>query len=148
MIAIPKGQKKAKKPTLAKLKKDLDGLWSQYIRRKDAVGGIAQCVTCGVQKPWKEQQCGHFVSRVHLSTRWLEQNTAVQCYSCNVLRGGNYIEYAVWMEANWGFQAIRDLRELKHTNLKISRSGYEERIEEVKALLAELDERQDFAEAA
>lgn len=134
--------------TLKALKATLDKLWSEYIRRKDAKGGIATCVTCGVQKPWKEIQCGHFVSRVHLATRFLEQNCAPQCYSCNVLRGGNYVEYAVWMEANWGWQTIRDLRDLKHTNLKITRSGYEERIEDVKQKLAELDERQEFAEAA
>lgn len=137
-----------KAKTLASLKKKLDALWSEYIRRKDSVGGMATCVTCGAVKRWQEQQCGHFVSRVHLATRWLEQNTAVQCYACNVLRGGNFIEYAVWMEANWGWQAIRDLRELKHTNLKITRAGYEERIEEVKQKLAELDESQDFAQAA
>lgn len=134
-----------KPKTTASLKKKLDQLWSEWIRRKDAVGGMATCVTCGAVKRWQEQQCGHFVSRVHLSTRWLEQNTAVQCYACNCLRGGNFIEYAVWMEKNWGWQTIRDLREMKHQTLKITRAGYLERIEEVKQKLAELDE---FAEAA
>lgn len=145
MTPIPKGQKKAKKPTLARLKRDLDTLWSIWVRRKDAKGGLATCVSCGAVKRWQEQQCGHFVSRVHLATRFLDQNCAVQCFSCNVLRGGNYVEYAVWIEANWGWQTIRDLREMKHTTLKISRSGYEERIAEVRGKLAELDEAERLA---
>lgn len=113
----------------------MDKLWSEYIRRKDAVDGIASCVTCGAKKPWKEIQCGHFVSRVHLATRFLEQNCAPQCPTCNVLRRGNMVEYAVWMEANWGWQTIRDLRELKHTTVKYNRGDYERMIADVKLKL-------------
>jgi hypothetical protein len=145
MISIPKGQKKAKKPTLAALKAKMDKVWSEWVRRKDARGGLATCVTCSAVAPWKNMQCGHFVSRVHLATRFLEQNTAVQCYSCNVLRSGNYVEYAVWMEANWGWQTIRDLRDLKHTTVKYSRSDYETMIEETKAKLQALDSDERLA---
>lgn len=137
-----------KTKTLASLKKKLDALHSEWIRRKDAKNGMATCVTCGSVKRWQEMQCGHFVSRTHLVTRWAEANTAVQCGRCNVLLRGNYVEYAVWMEANWGWQAIRDLRELKHTTIKITRADYEERIADVQAKLRDLDERQEFAEAA
>ncbi len=137
-----------KAKTSASLKNKLDKLWSEYIRRKDAKGGIATCVTCKKSAPWKEMQCGHFVSRVHLATRWLETNTHVQCPTCNVLLRGNYVEFAVYMIDQWGESCVRDLRDLKHTTLKITSAGYEERIEEVKQKLAELDERQDFAEAA
>jgi hypothetical protein len=93
-------------------------------------------------------QCGHFVSRVHLATRWLETNTHVQCGTCNVLLRGNYVEFAVYMNDAWGWQTIRDLRDLKHTTVKLSRSDYEEKIADVQAKLAELDEREEFAEAA
>ena len=137
-----------KAKTSAQLKKKLDALWSEWIRRKDSKAGMATCVTCGAVKRWQEQQCGHFVSRVHLSTRWLETNTHVQCYACNVLRGGNPAEFAAYLLEHWGGSCVRDLVELKRTNLKISRVGYEERIEEVKQRLAELDERQEFAQAA
>lgn len=133
------------KKSLSSLKTKMDKLWSEWIRRKDAKGGMVACVTCGTVKRWQEQQCGHFVSRVHLATRFLEQNCAPQCGRCNVLLRGNMIEYAVWMEANWGWQAIRDLRELKHTTVKYSRSDYESMIEDTKAKLASLDQ---FAEAA
>ena len=146
MTVIPKGQKKAKLPTLARLKRDLDTLWSVWTRRRNStLNGYIACVSCGVSKHWKEQQCGHYVSRVHLACRWDERNCAPQCGRCNVLLNGNYIEYTVWMVENWGYSVIEDLRELKHTSLKISRSGYEERIAEVKALIAGLDEAERLA---
>jgi len=127
-----------KAASLSTLKNKLDKLWSEYVRRKDAIDGIATCVTCGTQKHWKEMQCGHFVSRTHLATRWLVNNTAVQCARCNILLRGNMVEYAVWMEANWGWQAIRDLRELKHRSVKYSRTDYEEMINDVQQKLGEL----------
>ena len=50
--------------TISKLKKKLDVLFSQYIRRKNADHlGRVKCFTCGVEKHWKEQQAGHFQSR-------------------------------------------------------------------------------------
>lgn len=127
-----------RKATLKGLKNKMDALWSQWIRQKDAVDGISTCVTCGAQKPWKEMQCGHFVSRVHLATRFLEQNCAPQCSTCNVLRRGNMVEYVVWMEANWGWATIQDLRDLKHTTVKYSRSDYERMIGDVKQKLEDL----------
>ena len=130
----------SKPKTLASLKRKLDALHSEWVRRRGAKGGMAICITCGAQKRWQEMQAGHFVSRVHLATRWLEQNVAVQCSTCNCLLRGNYVEYAVWMEANWVWQTIRDLRDLKHTTVKYSRAGYETMIAETKAKLASLDE--------
>ena len=49
-----------KKLTRSKLIKKLDNVFSQYIRRKDAINDIAKCITCGVERHWKELQCGHF----------------------------------------------------------------------------------------
>lgn len=125
-----------KTKTLASLKAKMDKLWSEYIRRKDARGGLATCVTCRKSAPWKEMQCGHFVSRVHLATRWLETNTHVQCAACNVLLRGNYVEFAVYMIDQWGEATVRDLRDLKHKTVKYNRSEYETMIEDVLVKLA------------
>ena len=73
--------------TISKLKKKLDVLFSQYIRRRNADHlGRVKCFTCGVEKHWKEQQAGHFQSRSHHSTRWDEVNVQVQCVKCNMYR--------------------------------------------------------------
>jgi len=122
-----------KKQSYASLKKKLDAVFSEWIRRKDAKDGIATCVTCGAKKEWKSIQCGHFVSRVHLATRWLEQNCAPQCSTCNVLKRGNMVEYAVWMNENWGWGTIEELRRLKHTTVKYTPAKLKEMIEDYQA---------------
>jgi len=81
-----------KKPTRKSLVTKLDTVFSQYIRRKDAVNEIATCVTCGKKDHYKKLQCGHFMSRRHYSTRWEENNVGVQCYGCNITNQG--MQYA------------------------------------------------------
>jgi hypothetical protein len=129
-----------KKKTLAQLKKELDGLHSQWIRRKDAVDGMATCVTCGAVKIWTQQQCGHYISRVHLSTRFEDLNTHVQCLACNVWRNGNMDEYALYLERKFGFAALLELNNTKRLSVKFSRSDYEEMIEDRKRKLAQLED--------
>ena len=71
--------------TISKLKKKLDKVFSEFIRRRNADHlGFINCFTCGVKKHWKEQQAGHFQSRSHHSTRWDEVNVQVQCIKCNI----------------------------------------------------------------
>jgi 5-methylcytosine-specific restriction endonuclease McrA len=73
---------------------NLDTVFSQYIRRKDAIDEIAECVTCGKKDHYKKLQCGHFMSRRHYSTRWDENNVAVQCYGCNITNQGQQFLFA------------------------------------------------------
>jgi len=81
-----------KKPTRKSLVTKLDTVFSQYIRRKDAISDIAICVTCGKKDHWKKLQAGHFMSRRHYSTRWDINNVGVQCYGCNITNQG--MQYA------------------------------------------------------
>ena len=69
-----------KTKTHAKLKKELDKVFSQYIRWAYADdSGMVECYTCGVVKHIKEMHNGHFQSRKHTSTRWHENNCRPQC---------------------------------------------------------------------
>jgi hypothetical protein len=90
-----------KKPTRKSLVIKLDTVFSQYIRRKDADGcGIAKCITCGKKDHYKKLQCGHFMSRRHYSTRWNENNVAVQCYGCNISRHGEQYKFGLYLGEN------------------------------------------------
>lgn len=110
-----------KKPTLSKLTKELDKVFSIYIRKKYAdKDGIAACYTCGVRKPWKEQQCGHFVSRAHRSVRWEQKNVRVQCYACNCLRSGNLAEFTVRLQRECGAEFVDQLLKMKYHIVKHS----------------------------
>jgi 5-methylcytosine-specific restriction endonuclease McrA len=90
----------AKKVSRKSLIEKLDKVFSIYIRRKDAVNDIAQCVTCGKEDNWKSLQCGHFMSRKHLSTRWNEDNCQVQCAGCNVFRYGEQYKFSLYLGNN------------------------------------------------
>jgi 5-methylcytosine-specific restriction endonuclease McrA len=129
-----------KKPTFKSLKNKLDQVFSQYIRRKDATSdGHAVCVSCHAVKSWKEQQCGHFVSRTYLATRWDERNAAVQCMPCNVWKRGNYPAYTLYMLRKYGQPVIEDLEALRHRPVKFTAADLQEKLEHYQSALAALD---------
>lgn len=86
--------KQASRKTLVK---NLDTIFSTYIRRKDAIDDIATCVTCGKKDHYKKLQCGHFMSRSNYSTRWDENNVGVQCYGCNISRSGEQFKFSLYL---------------------------------------------------
>ena len=91
--------KEIKRSTIVK---KLDTIFSIYIRRKDAIDDIAECVTCGKKSHWSKLQNGHWASRRHYSTRWDEQNCHVQCSGCNVFRAGEIYLYTKYLCLKYG----------------------------------------------
>jgi 4-hydroxy-3-methylbut-2-en-1-yl diphosphate synthase IspG/GcpE len=89
--------KVAKKPLRKNLIKELDVVFSQYIRLRYAKNEIAECVTCGKKDHWKKLQAGHFMSRANYSTRWDEDNVQVQCVGCNVYHSGEQYKYSLYL---------------------------------------------------
>ena len=100
-----------KKPTRKTLITKLDKVFSEYIRRKDAKNDIATCVTCGKKDHWKKLQNGHFMSRKHYATRWLEDNVGVQCSACNVFRYGEQYLFAKYLGAEKADMLLAKSRE-------------------------------------
>ena len=82
--------------------KKLDTVFSIYIRRKNSINDIAECVTCGKKSHWSKLQNGHWASRRHYSTRWDEQNCNVQCAGCNVFRAGEIYLYTKYLCSQYG----------------------------------------------
>ena len=118
--------KKKKPKSYAKLKKALDRVFSLYIRFKASDGrGVATCVSCGAIGPLKDLQCGHFVSRSYLATRWLEANCATQCVQCNIFKKGNLAAYAAWGVGVYGPDWPARMVALSKTPTKYSRSDLE-----------------------
>ena len=126
--------------TISKLKKKLDVLFSQYIRRRNADHlGRVKCFTCGVEKHWKEQQAGHFQSRSHHSTRWDEVNVQVQCVKCNMFRQGEQYKFGLYLDDRFGDGTAEELENRSKTIVKLNRVDYEEAIERYKQKINELD---------
>lgn len=126
-----------KKPTVSSLKKKADKVFSEYIRRSAADdNGYAPCVTCGAVKPWREQQCGHFISRGHNSLRYDRRNCHVQCPGCNVFKHGNYPCYAIFMVETYGQPILRSLEQESHIIRQWKPYQLQEIIDEYKAKIA------------
>lgn len=122
--------KKKLKP-ITKLKKELDTFFSRFIRLKYSdKNGMAECYTCGIKKPWKEQQNGHFISRANLKYRFDEENCRCQCVSCNVFKNGNYIIYTQKMQQELGMEKVAEMTSIRshHEITKLDRFWYEDKI--------------------
>lgn len=128
--------KKRKRSTVVK---QLDQVFSQYIRRRNAnLDGFVECVTCGNVRHWKQMQAGHFMSRRKYSTRWDEMNVQVQDDACNRWRQGEQYKFALWLDENYGEGTADKLVLKSNQQVKYSTEELEEMIEDYKAKLAEL----------
>ena len=80
-----------RKPNLVK---KLDKVFSLYIRLRDAMpSGYVRCISCGRIKPFEEVDCGHFHGRMHMATRYDEDNCHAECRYCNRMSADHIIKY-------------------------------------------------------
>lgn len=106
---VPWMKKKLKKSTVSQLKKKLDKVFSIWIRKRDR--GV--CFTCGIQRPVKQMQAGHYISRSHNSTRFDPKNVHCQCVSCNIFRRGAMDSYALALQRKYGLAILQELDKKK-----------------------------------
>lgn len=127
----------AKKQTVASLKKKADKVFSEYIRQRDSDRyGNATCITCGVKKPWKEIQNGHFVKRSVNSLRYDDENCNAQCMPCNVYKYGEQYLYAKALDKKYGEGTADKLQARRFETHKLTIEELNGIIEEAKANLA------------
>lgn len=126
-------KKKKKLPPLSKLKRLADHYFSVYVRTREIdAQGNATCFTCGVKKPWKEQQNSHFYSRTFLSLRWDEVNCQVGCYACNIHLKGNLAAFAVNLTRKYGTDILEKLAQRRVEIRQMNRLEYNKLIEKYK----------------
>lgn len=91
--------KQKKAVSITTLIKKLDRVFSIYIRLSySKSNGDVKCFTCDKSMHWRNAQCGHFMSRRYMSTRFHENNTRPQCYACNIGLSGNQYIYGVRLD--------------------------------------------------
>jgi len=123
-----------KQKTISQLKKELDKIFSLYIRLRDAANGYVKCFTCDKVSHYKIGiHAGHFMSRSRLATRWNEDgNVMPQCYRCNIHLSGNQYIYSLRLDEKYGEGTAKELEELSRQTIKMMRIDYEEMIEKYK----------------
>lgn len=117
-----------RKPTVAKLKKLADKVFSDYIRQRDKY----VCFTCGKKGDKTNIQNGHYVSRAFNSLRFDERNCAAQCVGCNIFRKGNIDEYALALLKKFGPEILKELAAEKRKVKQFTVRELEGMIEEFK----------------
>lgn len=94
---------KAKKTDRQKLIRNLDTVFSEFVRLRDAdKNGVVKCITCGSFEHWMKVDAGHFVTREHMGTRWEEANVNGQCQQCNRFKSGKQYEHGLAIDKKYG----------------------------------------------
>lgn len=122
-----------KDKTTAWYKKELDRIFSLYIRNKYAdSNGYVKCYTCSVSKPIKEMQNGHWIPRNNLATRFSEENCRPQCVGCNMFNKGRPDVFAVNLIKE-GIDIV-ELQQSRYKIFKVSSEWYKQKIEFYKSV--------------
>lgn len=131
-----------KQKTNADLKKDLDAIFSKFIRLTYSnENGFVCCYTCDNILSWKNITNGHFVDRGKLAVRFDERNCRPQCWGCNSKAMGNGMLHIFGpkLESEYGPGIIVELMRLGQTITKYY--PYQEKIDYYKPLVKELLEQ-------
>jgi hypothetical protein len=134
-----------KKRTLAQEVEAVAVMLQKLVRLKAAnENGFAHCVTCGVFKHWKELQGGHFISRVHKSTKLLEENVHPQCQGCNAFRMKDtlfVLAYRRYMVEMYGEDEVTRMEQLARQTKKFTRAELAEIKADLKAQIKQHEDR-------
>lgn len=125
-----------------KIERKLDDVYSECIRLMNSDDeGNCHCITCNEKFHWRDIDCGHYIDRIHKSTRWHLQNSHPQCRLCNGTHDGRAEDHGKAIDLKYGPGTADKLeklsREEKHFMTHELKGMYEELRLEVKALKAE-----------
>jgi uncharacterized protein with PIN domain len=115
--------------SISSWRRDLQQVFNQYIRLRDANKG---CISCG--KPLKEKyDAGHFYSvGSYPNLRFHESNCFGQCVECNQHKHGNLLEYRERILDRITYEQLEELLAKKDLPLRLSLPEIQEKIKEYK----------------
>lgn len=129
---------KTKYKPVNKLIKKLDRVFSEYIRRSALTPqGYIRCFTCGAFITFRQCDCGHYVGRECMSTRFYERNVAPQCHSCNRYAEGRKDIFAINLQKKYGQGILEELNRKKNEIKQWTAGELEEKIEYYKQKVRE-----------
>lgn len=122
--------------------KRLDKLTSLYVRQNGADRqGFNVCYTCGARHHWKDLDCGHYIKRRYLHTRWDLSNVRPQCRNCNRTLGGNYKIYEPKIIKELGQDNVQKLWDKAYNTSKIPTTVLEGLAEDLKKKVDSMGKR-------
>lgn len=79
-----------------------DEYFSKCVRLYYSQNNSVRCVTCGKWTHILNIDCGHYMSRRHLNTRWTFENCGPQESQCNYFHSGEQQKMADWLDQTHG----------------------------------------------
>ena len=98
---------------LKPIHRTLDKYFSLYIRKRDTQrmeGTFGHCCSCGRIITFTDCDCGHFISRDRIATRWDTRNAHAQCRNCNRFRSGEQYAHGIYIANRYGQSVLDELR--------------------------------------
>ena len=140
-LTYKKNGRRARRQTVAGLKRKAWALLSRYIRLSAAdEGGFCSCYTCGFPiHAIQEAQAGHAIPGRHGAVLLDVEIIRPQCRKCNLFMGGRYEIFAAKLIRENGLEWFERKLESSRQVRKWNRSELEEFIETYKQRLKELE---------
>lgn len=135
-----------KKMTATKAKRKAWDAFSLYIRLRDSLKTIGNnrqcaCITCGGVRNTLGVGCiqaGHFIPGRGNAVLFEEDQVHGQCYVCNFLKKGNWVEYERVMIARYGKEKVEEMKKMADQTVKYSVQDYLDIEAKYKAKILEL----------
>ena len=109
--------------------KKLDPIYSWYIRLSALnEEGYLFCFTCGLPFTFRQVDCGHYAGRGNISTRFMEENTQVQCRKCNRFSEGMKDIFAIKLQEKYGEDILQKINDQKNSIKFLSARDLEDKI--------------------
>src|SRR5688572_33216859 len=130
---------KSNKKSTSTLIKELDGLFSEWLRRGNAdSNGKCECYICGYKARWQEMQAGHFMDRMYMVSRFDVSNVYVVCEQCNCFDPDHKDKFRAAIIQKRGEDVVTVLEMAKHSLKKWMAFELQELIDYIKLDLKKL----------
>lgn len=120
---------RVKEKSLPVLIHELDIIFSRFIKTRDMKDGRIKCFICGHPMTFQEAQCGHFIDRDQMPTRYDEMNCHSVCQECNCFDYAHKARYRDIMFETYGEWKINRLAQKSKSLQKYFKFEIEELIE-------------------
>ena len=133
---------KIKYKTTEGLIKKLDNLFSKYKRLSALTPqGYIRCFTCNGFFTYRQIDCGHYIGREYMGTRYENRNTEPQCHDCNRFGEGRKDVFALKLQKKYGPGILEELNDQRNKITQFSVEELESMIVYYKIKVKELESR-------
>jgi hypothetical protein len=122
--------------SLASLIHDLDTVFSQYIRIKDAdKNGMVKCFCCPLVLHWTLAENSHYIKRGHQAVRFSTSNCKPSCKKCNSNHNDNIEPYRSLLIKEHGIGEVEWLEEQSAVVYKPTQDELKEQLIDIREKL-------------